>query len=265
MKNTKQEAKFFSIAEKFCFEFDDDGKYSFDRYDLELGEIIEKFQAEIIENCTNLLKPERDYYLNRLKTRLHPIGLEYFFIEKRDGQFVENENGTLTVAKGQEFEHEQLIPFGIRIENKGAFYTIEPEEAKQYFAMLKHYKRILLRLITEITTELNEPEPESLPDHSALFAALNKYITGISSTEFTNIIETHSITPGTQRAIWKEKPVDAHRFATFIGIKVSLWNKCFTGVKDKKGNLRPLKDSDKEKKEWKGAPINEILKAHLNK
>ena len=108
-------------------------------------------------------------------------------------------------------------------------------------------------------------KPESLPDHSQLMAALGKYITGINAKEFTNIINNHSITTGTPRAEWIGKPVDAHRFATFIGMKVTTWNKCFTDLKDRSGNPRPLKDGDKEKKEWKDAPINEILRNHLNK
>lgn len=260
MKSTKQEAKFFSIAEKFCFEFDDEGKYSFDRYDLELDTIIEKFQAEIIENCTNLSEKEREFYLNRLKNRLHPIGLDYYFIEKKDGQFIEMDDGTLSVEKGKEIEYEQLIPFGIRIENKGVFYTIEPEEAKQYFAMLKQYKRILLRLITEITKDRNKPEQVNLADHSKLLEALNKYITGINANEFAKIIETHSFTPGTPKAIWKGKAVDAHNFAVFIGMKLPDWNKCFSLLEGKK-----LTHGNKDSNQLKDQPIIKILQTHLNK
>ncbi len=94
---------------------------------------------------------------------------------------------------------------------------------------------------------------------------LKRYIEGINATEFTNIIEKHSISTGTPPAKWIGKAVDAHRFATFIGMKISLWNKCFTGLKDKSGNARTLKDGDKDKTEWNNAPIIEILRTYLDK
>lgn len=240
MKNTKQEAKFFSIAEAIYLNFDD--QFDFEKIDIELSFIVEKFQTEIIENCTNLSEKEREFYLNRLKNRLHPIGLDYYFIEKKDGQFIEKDDGTLSVEKGKEIEYEQLI---------------EINGMKQFRLLLKRYQRILLRLITEITTDRNKPEPERLADHSKLLKALKEYITGINSNEFTNIIEHHSTTPGTPPARWIGKPVDAYRFATFIKMKIPDFNKCFSLSKD-----RELKHSDKNDSD---APIIEILKTHLSK
>lgn len=259
MSNTKQEGKFFSIAEKLCFEFDDNGKYSFERYDYELSHIIENFKDEIIKNCTKLSQNEREFYLNRLKNRLHPIGLDYYFIEKKNGQFIENDDGTLSVEKGKEIEYEQLIPLSQSFEYKGVLYTIEPEQAKQYYSMLRHYKRILLRLITEITTDRNKPEPERLADHSKLLEALNEHITGINTNEFTNIIERQLITPGTPPARWIGEKVDACYFCDHLNITHRVWNKLFYFPDGKK-----IHTKYKDKLE-KGSPIIEILKTHLSK
>ena len=96
-------------------------------------------------------------------------------------------------------------------------------------------------------------------DYSDLLNALSKYIIGISNVEFTNIIEHHSLTPGAQKAIWKGKPVDAHRFTTFTKMKLPDFNKCFSFPDGK-----TLMHNDKDKQD-KDSPIIEILTAHLNK
>lgn len=121
--------------------------------------------------------------------------------------------------------------------------------------------------IIEVEERLNETDTpiNQAVDHSRLLIGLKRYIEGINATEFTNIIEKHSISTGTPPAKWIGKAVDAHRFATFIGMKISLWNKCFTGLKDKSGNARTLKDGDKDKTEWNNAPIIEILRTYLDK
>lgn len=242
MKNTKQEAKFFSIAEAIYLNFDD--QFDFEKIDIELSFIVEKFQTEIIENCTNLSEKEREFYLNRLKNRLHPIGLDYYFIEKKDGQFIEKDDGTLSVEKGKEIEYEQLI---------------EINGMKQFRLLLKRYQRILLRLITEITTDRNKPEPERLADHSTLLVALNKYITGINANEFTNIIEHHSMTPGTPQARWIGEKVDASYFCDLLNMTNKEWNKLFCFPDGKR-----IHSKNKDKLD-KGSPIIEILKSHLSK
>lgn len=101
-------------------------------------------------------------------------------------------------------------------------------------------------------------------DYTELLKALSKYLSGINVVEFTNIIEDHSITAGTPKANWIGKPVDAHRFATFIDMKLPDFNKCFEGIKTKDGKARKLKHGDKERDEI-GSPIIEILNTHLNK
>ena len=75
MIKTQFEADFFRIAEKFHFEFDDDGNHSFDRIEIELFNITEKFQEEIIENCTSLNTDDRIFYIERIINRLDKIPL----------------------------------------------------------------------------------------------------------------------------------------------------------------------------------------------
>lgn len=94
-------------------------------------------------------------------------------------------------------------------------------------------------------------------DHSKLLNALSKYISGISAVEFTNIIEHHSLTQGTPKAIWKGIPADAHRFATFLDMKLPAFNKCFSLSIGRK-----LRHNDKNET---NSPIIAILEAHKKK
>lgn len=94
-------------------------------------------------------------------------------------------------------------------------------------------------------------------DHSKLLDALSKYISGIRAVEFTNIIEHHSLTQGTPKAIWKGIPADAHRFATFLEMKLPAFNKCFSLSIGRK-----LKHNDKNET---NSPIIAILEAHKKK
>ena len=102
-----------------------------------------------------------------------------------------------------------------------------------------------------------EPQTEKTPDHSDLLKALSKYITDISETEFTNIIERHSMTPGMQMALWIGRPADAHRFATYIGMSVATFNKHIKLICGRK-----LRANDKNDT-W--APIKGILEENLGK
>lgn len=105
---------------------------------------------------------------------------------------------------------------------------------------------------------------EVKPDYSDLLNQLSNYVTEITPLEFTNIIENHSLThPSAHRAKWKGQAVDAHRFATELKMKISKWNKCFEGVPDRNGNLRPLRHSDKDKI-TKDSPIADILKPYFS-
>jgi hypothetical protein len=112
-----------------------------------------------------------------------------------------------------------------------------------------------------------QPEAkESTLNHSELFKALSKYIIEINAIGFSHIIEHHSLPQdGTPQANWIGAPVDAHRFATHIGMKISVWNKCFYGITDKQGNPRELNSGDKDKQGMSNMPIIEILNKHLSK
>ena len=102
-----------------------------------------------------------------------------------------------------------------------------------------------------------EPQTEKTPDHSDLLKALSKYIKDISGPEFTNVIERHSMTPGTPMALWIGRPADAHRFATYIGMSVATFNKHIKLVCGRK-----LRANDKNDT-W--APIKGILEENLGK
>ena len=108
-----------------------------------------------------------------------------------------------------------------------------------------------------------EPEINELKtDYSDLLNALSKYITGIRSIEFTNIIEHHSLlNENTPKASWIScKKVDAHNFATFINMTMPEFKKCFSFPDGKK-----LTAGYKDRNNLKDQPIIKILKAHLNK
>jgi len=97
-------------------------------------------------------------------------------------------------------------------------------------------------------------------DHSKLFVELNKYITGISAKEFTNIIQYHSTTPGTPPAIWKGEKVDACYFCDEIEMAYSKWSKLFCFPDGKK-----LHAKYKDKNNRQFTPILKILRSHLKK
>jgi len=95
------------------------------------------------------------------------------------------------------------------------------------------------------------------PDHTELFKALNKYITGINAIGFTNIIKHHSLTLGTPKAMWIADKVDACYFADFLPMTYAKWNKCFY-FED--GKLLHKKFKDKLQK---GSPVLDILNQYL--
>lgn len=97
------------------------------------------------------------------------------------------------------------------------------------------------------------------PDHTELFKALSEYITGINAIEFTILLEHHSLTPGTPKASWIGKRVDAHRFATIIEMKMTEFNNCISFPDGKQ-----LHDKHKDKLK-KDSTIIDILKNHFNK
>lgn len=100
-------------------------------------------------------------------------------------------------------------------------------------------------------------ETKVITDHSVLLSALSKYVTGINAVEFTNIIEHHSLTPGTPKASWIGSKADAHRFATIKEMKIPEFNNCFSFPDGTK-----LRHNDKNETH---SPIIDILKNHLEK
>jgi hypothetical protein len=109
--------------------------------------------------------------------------------------------------------------------------------------------------------EIADQETKAKPDHSKLLTALNKYISGINADEFTNIIEHHSMTPGTPKASWiSRKKVDAHNFATFINMTIPEFRKCFSFPDGK-----TLTHGHKDRNNLKDQPIIKILKEYISK
>jgi len=108
-------------------------------------------------------------------------------------------------------------------------------------------------------SEIIEHKAKPTPVYSVLLIELSKYMTGINANEFKNIIENHTLTPGTPKAVWIGKPVDAYRFVTFIKMDLPTFNKYFSLP-----NGRKLRHNDRDKLD-KGSPIIDILKAHLQK
>jgi hypothetical protein len=91
--------------------------------------------------------------------------------------------------------------------------------------------------------QLIAPDEQQMAiNYSDLLNALSKYIAGVNPAEFANIIKYHSLTPGTPKARWIGKPVDAHRFATIAKMKIPVFNKCFSF-----SNERKLKHNDRDK------------------
>jgi hypothetical protein len=88
-----------------------------------------------------------------------------------------------------------------------------------------------------------EPQREK-SDHSALLTALSNHVTGISADEFTNIVEYHSLTPGTPKAKWTGKKAEASYFAKAFNITMPEFEKCFYFEDGKKlgDNYRPTKN-----------------------
>jgi len=75
---------------------------------------------------------------------------------------------------------------------------------------------------------INDSNQDKRTEYTAKLKALSKYITEINVDTFINIIENHALTPGTLKASWIGRPADAHRFATYLKIKLPDWNKCFS-------------------------------------
>ena len=109
------------------------------------------------------------------------------------------------------------------------------------------------KIITETKSKDAEVENEILlkkiANHSELLSKLSKYISGINATEFTNIIEHHSLASGTPKARWVAGKVDAYDFAIYIRMSMKKWNTCFefpdgiklhSKYKDKNGMVSPI-------------------------
>lgn len=98
------------------------------------------------------------------------------------------------------------------------------------------------------------------PDYSELLKELSDYIDGINENEFNNIIIHHSLSPGTPKAKWKTKKVDAHNFTRIIKMTVSQFNKCFSLPDETK-----LKANNKDLNYIDSQPIVQILRQYLDK
>ena len=127
-----------------------------------------------------------------------------------------------------------------------------------YFYSTKCLRYIVDHLEIMLFPETEIQESKETTDHSILLKALSKYISGINSIGFTSIIEHHSLPKdGTPRANWIGKPADAHRFATFLEMKLPDFNKCFSLSTGKQ-----LRHNDKNETD---SPIIAILKDHFKK
>lgn len=108
--------------------------------------------------------------------------------------------------------------------------------------------------------EKHAQEDEATPDYSELLKELHDYIDGINVTEFNNIINYHLLTPGTPPAKWRTKRVDAHNFATIIGMTIPQFNNCFSFSDGKK-----LQHNYKDRNDLKDQPIVKILRQYFDK
>jgi hypothetical protein len=102
-----------------------------------------------------------------------------------------------------------------------------------------------------------QPLPQQKPkaDHSELFKALSKHVTGISAGEFTNIIENHKLT-GTKKAKWigSEKS-QARYFADNFHFTIKEFNSCFV-FEDCKKLPKGIRPTTKK-------PFKDLLKPFL--
>lgn len=148
------------------------------------------------------------------------------------------------------------------------FYSIHLNEEKErikFSQKIREYisdneLEIINKYIQAYLTHIEQVYSPSgnMIDHSKLLYALSEYISGINAVGFSHIIEHHSlIDDRTQKEIWKGKPADAHRFATFLDMKLPAFNKCFS-----LSIGRELKHNDKNET---FSPITAILKDYFKK
>lgn len=129
-------------------------------------------------------------------------------------------------------------------------------EKQNYITVIN---KINLVTFPEIESEKKEIETTP-PDYSELLKELSDYIDGINELEFNNIIIHHSLSPGTPKAKWKTKRVDAHNFATIIGMTIPQFNNCFSFYDGKK-----LQHNYKDRNDLKDQPIVKILRQYFDK
>jgi len=141
---------------------------------------------------------------------------------------------------------EDINPFPIRGIEMG---SLERDRIlNENFRNKQRYKEVREQIFNDSQSRISTKatQPDKGRDYTELYDKLKKTrITGISLQEFTNIIEHHSITLGTNRGTWEGIPADAHRFTTAAGLTVKEFNNCFNL---KKRKLRS-NDEDKHSKE----------------
>ena len=151
MKTTKFESEFFSIADNYRFNIDENnGEVDYSDFDYTLYSNIEGFKAEIIENLTRLTNDDRMFYLKRLWHRLKNIPEHIMAFDEKK---------------------EEYLPIGFRVEVNGIKHIIPHDQLLLYFSMLARYKRQMLCFVSDI---LNANNIQFESDNSEQSGTLNK-------------------------------------------------------------------------------------------
>lgn len=141
-------------------------------------------------------------------------------------------------------------------------YQVKYIYKKELYELLNTEKEVEEDLSSK-KRKATSPKSDQI-DHSVLLSALSKYITGINPSEFSNIIELHSLTPDTPKAKWNGIPADAARFADHLNMGFANFSKLFE-LKDIPKLLPNHRQKVRESGECTTSEINAILEKFIPK
>lgn len=235
---------------------------------------LDSIMDEIKEKLTSLTKENKECYIIGLLQKWANTASYFDIQNERDeywieGHLVPSNNDLLVTVKEVISKYEKKPMMLLKAKNIEKYLTYCYWFYKDFFSKMDDYCRLIdidfyslyNKVITPPQTKNNtDNSNEKQPDHSKLLVALNNYITGIIPAEFTNIIEYHTFSPGTAKALWiGKKKVDAWRFCKQLNMTIEAWNSAFRFPDNKKlhGKYKDKLDKD--------SPIIAILKTHLDK
>jgi hypothetical protein len=119
---------------------------------------------------------------------------------------------------------------------------------------------LIVKYLMYLQTNVTTPKPQNDMNNNGidchkLLSNLSSYITNISNTEFSNVINNKALSFGCPKAKWIGSKADACRFIVYIGMTKKQFNACFT-LKNENKLIAANKD-----KSQTSSNINNIMKS----